>query len=260
MRVRPWFLLYRTRLLWCAGVSVAAAFLYVLATAATICDCQPPAADAFVLSVPFTVGAIFVAGILAIGVIGNKAGAKGFIVFQFTRPAPRQELLLLPLSIGIAAIVLLPVLGWVLVLEGIRLFEPVWLSRLVRIAELMPAASGMGAHPALVDLFSALHLLRRWMAASSVGLCVYAVYAAQRWFLLSDIGRLNLAGALISILPAVVPLLAFIDRPALSGLLLFPSRGNGLAYLPTTFGIGLHLAFAAALLAASWQVLRRLEV
>ena len=261
MRIYPWFVLYRRRLIGVAVMAILIASFFVFLVCFTPCDCpQNYHGDATVLSVALSFGAIAVGAILSIGIVGNKPGMKGHTIFLFTRPALRHDQLVQPLLIATPAIALLPALAWAVVLAALRLVHVAWLAHMLAVVETAPSVAGLGPHPSFLLLMAALHIARRSVAAASVGLCVYAIYAAQRWLLLSDSKRLNALAILPALAVPSVPFWRFVNHRALSALLLFPPPGGSLDDMPSTFAIAAHLAFAAAVLWGCWELVKRVEI
>jgi len=116
-----------------------------------------------------------------------------------------------------------------------------------------------GPHPSLLQLASALHLGRRYLAAVSVGLSVYAVFASQRWFAVSPRKTLRTATAFMGLL-YFLPTFLLRDSGMFATLMLISRSRHNLSYLPSNHGIALHLAIAAAFIAATGFTLREVEL
>jgi hypothetical protein len=110
-------------------------------------------------------------------------------------------------------------------------------------------------------MLAAAHLWRFYLAAISIGLCTYAVTAAQRWVVLSPKKWLRLL--------AIIPLVPFFFSPiffmlagstVLEWTLLSAPKGATLEFQPSALGIALHFAFAGAVICGCWRILQTAEV
>jgi hypothetical protein len=105
----------------------------------------------------------------------------------------------------------------------------------------------------------ALDAPRRYLAAISTGLCMYALFAAQPFLLIAENNWLKVLGAL----PVVIflfPIMSLLSRNVRSLLLLSASRGTSLDFVPSTAAIVLHFAFAAGIFYGCWRIVRGIEL
>jgi hypothetical protein len=266
MLLRPYLILYRNRLVAAALFSLLAALVEAV-LGANLCNCPPDLAEVpnrffYLVYLSNVILCIFLGLILGFGPAGPLPGGSSLVRFLLTRPIARTSIQLYPLLIAIASIVLLPGLGWLVLLACLRLLHSPWLAHLLAIAERAPSASELGPNPGLVPLLGALHLGPRYVAAVSVGLGMYAPLAAQRWLMLNGQKAVRIFGGItvpILVLPMAIPLLLSIPSCA-TGIFLLPPPHAGLTYLPSNLGVALHLAFAAAWSFGTFAALREIEV
>ncbi len=273
MLLRPYLLLYRKRLITSAVVSLLSAIFILLITSADsfldigifwhhVCDCPPTARDARTLAELFAFTSFTLSAILGI--------SSGFVAvpttslqwqtrFLLTRPARRSTRILLPLLLSTLAIAILPALAWLLLLGWLQLVHAPVLGHLLALVELVHSVSMVGPNPSFLRVMEAFHIGRRIVASLSVGLSLYAVWASQRWLVLSSNVRLRVLGMLPFLLIYVPSLRIFSDR-VLSAILLFIPKGASVSYLPSTLAIALHFVFAVAVLYGSWWLLQRTEL
>ena len=275
MPLRPWLLYYRLRLIIAALLSLLAALAVLFATSSDklslgvlwhqSCTCPVDSSDLAGLFAVFTFLAVTIGWILAFnnGATAATAG-RGDTLFFLTRPISRAAALLAPIGLAILAMVLFPLLATLLLLGWLELVHAPSLGHLVAIMEQIPAASHLGPHPSLVSVLLAVDFPRRMAGALSIGLCVYAIIAAQRWLMLSSNNWIKFLGSLAP----VVPFLGIFGLGRIFGhshnlvsiLFLVPTHLTALAYLPSGLGIALHLIFTMALIYGFWRVLHRAEL
>ena len=192
MFTRPYFLLYRKRLIVAAIVSLLFAVLIFSLTSAEsfldfrvfwdrYCGCPLDPKDARLLSAPFDLPSFILPVILGISVGfagATTPGLQGNTRFLLTRPTPRITLILQPLLLSALALAILPSLGWLLLLGWLKLVHAPALGHLLALVKMVPSASALGPHPSFLDVLSALHMGRRFVAGLSVGLSFYAIFAS----------------------------------------------------------------------------------
>lgn len=170
--------------------------------------------------------------------IQSLLGLVGETKFLLTRPVARVELIRLPAVLATVALVVFPI-------------APVLLLGLWLWAVHAPA---LGQVMQLMRVVPQGHLWRFYAAAFSLGLCVYALMASQRWTATSDRIGLKFFSAFIA------PLIFFgqiwlLQYEAYRTLVLMgPPPGAGLDFAPSLTTILLHLTFAVAVLYWSWRL------
>lgn len=273
--IRPWLLLARRRLIASFAVSLLfALFTHMLVSAESpmdigvfwhhFCGCPAGPSDfRALLNFPLTaclVGVFF--GIGANGANTNTANVpttRSNTLFLFTRPVSRATILLAPLAVATAAIAILPLFAYLLLLGWLRLVHAPSLLHLLAILQQLPAAAALGPHPRLFDLFSAIEFPRRYVASIALGLCSYTFMASQRWLMLSPNRKLQIFGMMPIVL--FVPLLLRVSGEKVSRVVFMTAgRGAPLGHAPSTLLISLHFAFAAAVVFGCWRLLRTIEI
>lgn len=222
MLLRPYLMLYRKRLIGVAVISVLFPLLALFITSAEslldvrvlwdhFCGCPLDPTDASILLEPFFFNSIMFPIILGFSV-GFAAvptpGLQGETRMLLTRPIPRYALIVQPLLVAGLALGVLPVMGWLLLLGWLRLVHAPALGHLLALVEMAPAAASLGAHPSFLAVLAATHMGQRYLAALSVGLCLYAIFASQRWLLLQPNTRLRLL-ALFTFFIIYIPICVF---------------------------------------------------
>ena len=274
MLFRPYFLLYRKRLIAAAVASLLLAILIFSFTSAEnpfdfrvfwdrYCGCPLDPKDARILTNPFEQPTSFILPVilgLSVGFAGAATpGLLGNTQFLLTRPTPRTTLILQPLLLSTLALAILPSFGWLLLLGWLKLVHAPALGHLVALVEMVPSASDLGPHPSFVHVLSALHMGRRFVAGLSIGLSLYAIFVAQRWLMLDPNPRLRLLGLSFFLL-IYAPMSQLLSPRLLTAAMLWAPKGANLSYLPSNLGIALHFIVAATALFASWRLLRRAEL
>ena len=279
MPILPYLRMYRFRLVCAVALSVSVALLLLYFTSAEsltdvgvlwhhFCGCAPEASDVYaLLYLPVaTCGGIGV--ILGLGVgTGLGPAANGISTpgaaemrFLFTRPTTRAAVLLTPLLIAATAITVLPAAGLLLLIGWLYAVHAPALGHLVDIARLMPSATNLGPHPGLLAVLKATHFARFYLSAISVGLCAYALYFGQRWWIRSPYTWLRVFGALATVFLPMFPALAFVFKRAIPLMLLNLSTPKSLYSEPWSVLILLHVLFAAICLLSAWQIARSTDL
>ena len=289
MIFRPYLILLRGRLIFvaiCSMLVVLTAFSVTSADNLTdigvfwhhFCGCAPVPKDVRILLYSCTLICFYMGAALGIvtglslnfggaGMAGAASGpiALGDTRFLLTRPIQRGAVLLHQLAIAAAAVTLIPALCYLLLLAWLRLIHAPALGHLAADMALIPSVAMLGPQPSFFRLLAAAHLWRFYLAAISIGLCTYAITAAQRWVVLSSNKWLRLL--------AIIPLVPFIFGPMffmlagsgggfaiLEWALLWAPKGATLDFQPSALGIALHFAFAGAVICGCWRILRSAEL
>ena len=285
MIVRPYLILLRGRLIFvaiCSMLVVLTAFSVTSAENLTdigvfwhhFCGCPPDPKDVRILLYSCTLICFYMGAALGIvtglslnfGGAGMAGGASGPIAlgdtrFLLTRPMRRGAVLLHQLAIAAAAVTLIPALCYLLLLGWLRLVHAPALGHLAADMALIPSVAMLGQEPSFFRLLGAAHLWRFYLAAISIGLCTYAITAAQRWVVLSPKRWLRFL--------AIVPLVPFVFSPlffmsagsrVLQWTLLWAPKGATLEFQPSALGIALHFAFAGAVICGCWRILQSAEL
>jgi hypothetical protein len=277
MSMRPFLMLYRTRLVVSATLSVVVAVGVLFLTSAEgptdfgvlwhhFCGCAPEASDARVLLAASTFTCLCMGVIMGSG--GAAAGGRrngqvaavpsmvyGEMRFLLTRPLRRSAVLLLPVALSVGVVVLFPAAGMLLLLGWLRLVHAPALGHLVDITRLIPGGEGIGQHPSLITVLAATHFGRYYAAAVSVGGCAFALYYVQRWWMHSASKWLRWGSVLTNLVPMVPFLL--IHAPGVEAWLFLLSRQGE---RPALWAIGVHGLFAVGMLWSCWGIAQRLEV
>jgi hypothetical protein len=270
MLLRPFLIYYRRRLIFVfVRVLLGVLLVFMMISGQRLfdlgvfwnhsCDCAAHPTDARILLAISSILCGFVG--LSFG-LPSVRGTPNEARFFLERPVSRTALQGYPLAIAAVAIGLVPALCWVTLLGWLRLVHAPTLEHLAAIVELVPAASQLGANPSARELFDALHLVRRFVAAVSVGLVIYAALAAGRCFTISRRKRIRQIGYLCLVFGPIMLLWVpfYIKGAFFSALLLWPEKLSDLSYVPSVEGIALHFLFAAACICAHFVVLRDVEV
>jgi hypothetical protein len=289
MLVRPYLILLRGRLIFvtiCSMLVVLTAFCLTSAENLMdigvfwhhFCGCAPDPKDVRILLYSCTVICFYMGAALGIvtGLSLNAGGAglagtgSGPIVagdtrFLLTRPIRRGAALLHQLAIAATAVTLIPALSYLVLLGWLRLVHAPALGHLAADMALIPSVAMLGPQPSFFRLLAAAHLWRFYLAAISIGLCTYAITAAQRWAVLSPHKWLRLL--------AIIPLVPFLFSPLLFMLagsgtgssvllwtLLWAPKGATLDFQPSVLAIALHFAFGGAVIYGCWRILQRAEL
>ncbi len=167
-----------------------------------------------------------------------------------------------PLALATGAIVVLPALGWIAVLGALGLAHAPMFQRLATVVGAYPQVLSLGPHSSLPAMLGAMQAGRRYLAAVSVGLAIFALFAMLRWCTASTNKRLRQLAILGLVpLPMLLLFVSFLWRSSISqAILLVQLRHGSPDYLPSNLGIALHLAFAAACICAQFAVMRDIEI
>lgn len=198
---------------------------------------------------------------LCIGAFLGRSRGYAQTRFLFTRPIPRSAVLLHPLAVASFAIAVFPVAALFLLLGCLHQVHATALGRPVAMVALIPSASGLGLQPSLVELLTTIHFARYYLVTLSIGLCAYMVMASAGWFALGPSKWLRSLSTVSSFLIRllIVSTNGIVPRAFSTLLFLWPPRGAGLNYLPSTSGIALHFAFAASIGYGCWRILQRID-
>jgi hypothetical protein len=288
MIIRPHLILLRSRLIFVAICSMLVVLTAFSATSANnltdfgvfwhrFSGCAPDPKDVRILLYSCTFICFYMGAALGIvtglslnfGGAGMTGGASGPIAigdtrFLLTRPIPRRAILFHLLAIAATAIALIPALCFLLLLGWLRLVHAPALGHLAASVALIPSVAMLGPQRSFFRLLAATHFWRFYLAAISIGLCTYAITAAQRWLVLSPNKWLRFL--------AIFPLAPFFFSPMffmLAGFgtrstvlvwaLLWAPKGATLDFQPSALGIALHFAFAGAVVCGCWHILERAE-
>jgi hypothetical protein len=280
MLLRPFLLYYRRRLLASAIFSlflVGVAHMWVSGEGLldfgifwhSFCGCPVDPTDAYILlNVPplltLSIGLIF--GFMAPGAVGVSGGSgipggqlKAVNRYFLTRPISRSSSYFSPQIVAVAAIAVFPPLALLLLVGWLRLVHAPSLHHLMATIRVIPALSALDRQATLAQMFSALDVPRRYLAALSVGVCAYAVYSSTRWLLISPNKKLNGLG-MLPIFLMFAPMWLIVGSRSANLVFLAPHRGTSLTYVPSTLGIALHFGIAAAIIFGCWRILRSVEL
>jgi len=262
--LRPYLMLYRGRFIAGSIVAIASVVLTLSIMGANFCDCLHGGRFGSLLipMASFDILCSTMAVIFGAAVAMRAPGAPNEVRFLLTRPMSRIAIQFYPLALSVAAMALLPVLSWAVILGGMAMVHAHALENIAAAPRLIPSVAALGPHPSFLQLMSALNVSRRYFAALSVGLTMYGPLAAQRWFLLNRRKSIRIVGGLtVLMIPLPMVLVPFMIKGSafVSWLLLLPFQQGGLTYLPSRTGITLHLAFAAAWICSTFFALREIE-
>jgi hypothetical protein len=167
-----------------------------------------------------------------------------------------------PLALATGAIVVLPALGWMTVLGALGLAHAPMLQRLNTVVEAYPQILLLGPHPSLSAMLGAMQTGRRYLAAVSVGLAIFTLFAMLRWLTASTNERLRQLAILVLVpLPMLLLFVNFLWRSAVSqAILLVQLRSGSPDFVPSNLGIALHIAFAVACVCTQFAVMREIEI
>lgn len=256
-------ILFRRRLLAATFIALLTPALFVL-VAANLCDCGPDSAanKIKVLLASFSVASLFLGVIFGMGAAIHASGMPSQPRFLLTRPITLLAMQFYPLAFATGALVLLPALGWIAVLGTLALAHAPMLQRLAAALAAYPQILSLGSHPSFSAMLDAMQISRRYLAAISVGLAVFTLFAMLRWCVASTNKRLRQLGILGLIpLPFLLLLVNFLWRSPISQAILLVQLRNGSPdYVPSNLGIALHLVFAAACICAQFAVMRDIEI
>src|SRR5580704_3156086 len=148
MLFRAYGILYRRRLLAAAFIVllVPALFVYI---AANLCDCGGNAVinELKMLLVSFSIVSLLLGVIFGVGAAIHAPGVPNQPRFLLTRPIPLLAMQLYPLAIATGAIVVLPAVGWMVVLLALGLAHAPMLGRLTTVVAAYPQVMLLGPHP-----------------------------------------------------------------------------------------------------------------
>ena len=279
MPVFAYFQLYRSRLIWSSVLAVFSALAMLYFTSAEslhdygvlwhhFCGCAPDPTDVYaMLYLPVvTCGGIGI--IMGIGVgTGLGSYASGITTpgsaemrFLFTRPTTRATVLLAPLVIALIAIMVIPAAALLMLIVWLWMVHAPALSHLLDIVRLIPTAANIGHRPSLFTVIRAAHFARFYFSAISIGVCGYAFYFGQRWWIRSSHTWLRIAGAFGPVLVPMLPAFVFFSKRIVLVSLLNLTTYRSLATQPLSWLIVAHLGIAAACLLSAWQIARRDEL
>jgi hypothetical protein len=279
MPVFAYLQLYRLRLIWSSVLAAVCALAMLYFTSAEslhdygvlwhhFCGCAPDPTDVYaMLYLPVVtcggIGAIMGIG-LGTGLGSNASGiatpGTAAIRFLFTRPTRRTTVLLAPLVIALAAIIVIPAAALLLLIGWLWLVHAPALGHLVDIVRLMPAAANIGSKPNFLTVIRAASFTKFYFSAISIGVCGYAFYYGQRWWIRSSHTWLRIAAAFGSVLVPMLPALSFLSKRIVLVLLLNLTTFRSLGAQPSNWLIVAHLGVAAACLLSAWQIAQRDEV
>jgi hypothetical protein len=256
-------ILLRRRLLAAAFIALLVPAFFVL-IAANLCDCG---ADAVtnklkIVLASLSIASLFLGVIFGVGAAIHAPGVPNQPRFLLTRPIPLLAIQFYPLAIVTAAIAVLPALGWSAVLGVLWLAPAPMLQRLATVVEAYPQVLSLGSHPSLSAMLAAMQTGRRYLAAVSVGLAVFTLFAMLRSCVASTNKRLRQI-AILGLVPLPLLLLftSFLWNSSISqAILLVQVRHGSPDYVPSNLGIALHFVFAAACICAQFAVMRDIEI
>lgn len=263
MIFHAYHILFRRRLLAAAFIALLVPAFFVL-IASNLCDCG---ADAVTNKLKIVLASLSIASLLlgvifGVGASIHAPGVPNQQRFLLTRPIPLLAMQFYPLALATGAIVVFPALGWMAVLGALALTHAPMLQRLATVVEAYPQILSLGPHSSLPAMLGAMQTGRRYLAAVSVGLAIFALFAMLRWCTASTNKRLRQL-AILGLVPLPILLLFvnFLWRSSISqAILLVQLRHGSPDYLPSNLGIALHLVFAAACICAQFAVMRDIEI
>ena len=271
--------LYRSRLTWAALIAIifTLGMLYITSADSLFdvgvlwhhfCGCAPAPSDVYaMICLPVVAcGAtgVFMGLGVGTGVGPNPSGittpGAAEMCFLFTRPTKRATVLLAPLAIATAAIVVIPAAVLCALTGWLWLVHSPALGHLLDIVRLVPSAANIGPHPSPLHVIRAAHMLRFYASAVSIGVCTYAFYFGQRWWIRSPQRSLRIAGAFGPLLLPILPAISFSSPRLVLIALLNIATPRSLAMQPSSWLIGAHLSVAAFCLLSAWQIARSAEL
>jgi hypothetical protein len=279
MPVFAYLQLYRFRLIWASVLAVVFALAMLYFTSAEnlhdygvlwhhFCGCAPDPTDVYaMLFLPVvTCGGIGV--IMGVGVgTGLGSNASGIAMpgaaemrFLFTRPTRRTTVLLAPLVIALTAIIVIPAAALLLLIGWLWLVHAPALGHLGDIVRLLPTAANIGPNPNLLTVIRTAHFARFYLSAISIGVCGYAFYFGQRWWIRSSYAWLRIAGAFGPVLVPMLPALSFLSKRIALILLLNLTTFRSLGIQASGWLIVAHFCFAAVCVLSAWQMARSTEL
>jgi hypothetical protein len=256
-------ILFRRRFFAAAFIALLAPVFFAL-IAANLCDCGSDSVmDRLkMLLASFSIVSLPLGVIFGVGAAIHAPGVPNQQRFLLTRPIPLLAMQFYPLALATGAIVVLPGLGWMAVLGGLALAHAPMLQRLATVVEAYPQVLSLGPHSSLPAILGAMQTGRRYLAAVSVGLAIFALFAMLRWCTASTNKRLRQLAILGLVpLPMLLLFVSFLWRSSISqAILLVQLRHGSPDSLPSNLGIALHFAFAAACICAQFAVMRDIEI
>jgi len=262
MLFRAHGILYRRRLLAAAFIALLAPILFLL-IAANLCDCGGDAVTdkLKMLLASFSVVSLLLGIILGTSPAIQMPGVPNQSRFLLTRPIPLLAMQFYPLAIATGAIVVLPAVGWMAVLGVLGLAHAPMLGRLAAVVAAYPQILWLGPNPSLSAMLGAMQTGRRYLAAVSVGLAIYTLFAALRWCTASTNQRLRPLGIISVLLPLLLLVVTFLWRSSISEAILLVQLHQGSPdYAPSNLGVILHFVFAAMCICAQFTVMRDIEI
>jgi hypothetical protein len=263
MLFRAYSILFRRRLLAATFIALLAPALFVY-IAANLCGCgnDSVASNLKLLLASFSIVSLLLGIIFGVGAAIHAPGVPNQQRFLLTRPIPLLAMQFYPLAIATGVIVVLPALGWMAVLGALGLAHAPMLQRLATVMATYPHILSLCPYPSLSSMLGAMQAGRRYLAAVSVGVAIFTLFAALRWCVASTNKRLRQLGILGLVpLPLLLLFTNFLWRSSISqAILLVQVRHGSPDYVPSNFGIALHFVFAAACICAQFAVMRDIEI
>jgi hypothetical protein len=256
-------ILFRRRFLAAAIVALLVPVFFAL-IAANLCDCGSDSVmdKLKMLLATFSIASLLLGVIFGFGAAIYAPGVPNQPRFLLTRPIPLLAVQFYPLAFAAGAIVVLPALGWMVALGTLGLAHQPTLQRLNAIVAAYPQVLSLGSHPSLPAMFAAMQTGRRYLAAVSVGLAIFTLFAMLRWLTASTNKRLRQFGILSLVpLPMLLLLVNFLWRSPIPQAILLVRLGNGSPdFVPSNLGIALHFVFAAACVCTQFTIMRDIEI
>jgi hypothetical protein len=262
MVFQAFHILLRRRLFAAAFIALLVPVFFAL-LGANFCDCGSDSVmnKLRMLLASFSIASLLLGVIFGFGVAVPAPGVPNQLRFLLTRPIPLVAMQLYPLAVATGAIVALPALGWMAVLGALGLAHAPMLQRLATVVEAYPQILSLGPHSSLPAMLGAMQTGRRYLAAVSVGLAIFALFAMLRWCTASTNKRLRQFAVLVLVPLAMLLFVSILWHSSLSqAILLVQLRDGSPGYLPSNVGIALHLVFAAACICAQFAVMRDIEI
>jgi hypothetical protein len=210
----------------------------------------------------FSITSLLLGVVFGLGAAIHAPGMPSQPRFLLTRPISLLVMQFYPLAFATGALVLLPAIGWIAVLGTLALAHAPMLHRLTAVIAAYPQIVALGSHPSISAMLGVMQTGRRYLAAISVGLAVFTLFAMLRWCVASTNKRLRQFGMLSLVpLPFLLLFVNFLWRsPVSQAILLVQLRNGSPDYVPSNLGIALHLVFAAACICAQFAVMRDIEI
>jgi hypothetical protein len=221
------------------------------------CTCPIDPEDARFLLLSFS-GSMFIIA-LAFGIMSparniNPRASRFFL----TRPVPRIALQAYPLAITTAAIVLLPLLAWTLLITWLTVVHAPSLNHIIALLALAPAPSKADPQASMLAVLSSIHFARFYLGSILAALCIYIFYSAQRWFTISRNKWLRATAVFIN-LAVFLPWFLFRSRWLTSVVFFIPSKSS-VMFVPSITYLALHAAFIAVAFWLIYNTLRKAEL